>query len=82
MNHRSYGETRNCKGCRFWSEMTQQSIDQSEIATLRAQRNELLAALREIAAGDGIYGLQAREYKHIARAAVAKAEGRRSKGGE
>lgn len=48
----------------------------AEIATLRAQRDELLAALREIAAGDGIYGLQAREYKHIARAAVAKAEGR------
>jgi len=57
-------------------ELTQQSIDKSEIATLRAQRNELLAALREIAAGDGIYGLQAREYQHIARAAIAKAEGR------
>lgn len=24
MNHRSYGETRNCKGCRFWSEMIAQ----------------------------------------------------------
>jgi hypothetical protein len=21
MDHRSYGETRDCKGCRFWSEM-------------------------------------------------------------
>ena len=21
MNHRSYGESKDCKGCRFWSEM-------------------------------------------------------------
>jgi hypothetical protein len=21
MEHRTYGETRNCKGCRYWSEM-------------------------------------------------------------
>jgi hypothetical protein len=21
VNHRTYGETKNCKGCRFWSEM-------------------------------------------------------------
>lgn len=21
MDHRSYGETKNCKGCRYWSEM-------------------------------------------------------------
>jgi hypothetical protein len=21
MNHRTYGETRNCRGCRYWSEM-------------------------------------------------------------
>ena len=21
MNHRTYGETKNCKGCRYWSEM-------------------------------------------------------------
>lgn len=21
MSHRTYGETRDCKGCRFWSEM-------------------------------------------------------------
>ena len=26
MNHRSYGETKNCKGCRFWSEMLAQAI--------------------------------------------------------
>ena len=45
----------------------------AKIATLRAQRDELLAALREIAAGDGIYGLQARIGGG---AAVAKAEGR------
>lgn len=29
-------------------------------------------AVREIAAGEGIYGMQAREYKEIARAALAK----------
>ena len=32
-------------------------------------------ALREIAAGDGIYGAQAHEYKQIARNAIARAEG-------
>lgn len=32
---------------------------------------ELLAALRKIASGEGYYGLQAREYKDIAKAAVA-----------
>lgn len=26
MGHRSYGETRDCKGCRFWSEMIAQSV--------------------------------------------------------
>jgi len=26
MNHRTYGETRNCKGCRYWSEMIAQAI--------------------------------------------------------
>lgn len=25
MNHRTYGETNNCKGCRFWSEMLAES---------------------------------------------------------
>ena len=25
MNHRTYGETSNCKGCRFWSEMIAKS---------------------------------------------------------
>jgi hypothetical protein len=25
MNHRTYGETENCKGCRFWSEMIARS---------------------------------------------------------
>lgn len=24
MDHRTYGETRNCKGCRYWSEMLAQ----------------------------------------------------------
>lgn len=34
---------------------------------------ELLEALRKIAAGDGYYGLQAREYKAIAKAAIVSA---------
>lgn len=25
MDHRTYGETRNCKGCRYWSEMLAQA---------------------------------------------------------
>ncbi len=24
MNHRTYGQTRDCRGCRFWSEMIAQ----------------------------------------------------------
>jgi DNA repair exonuclease SbcCD ATPase subunit len=36
---------------------------------------ELLAALGAIANGEGYYGEQARGYKQIARAAIAKAEG-------
>ena len=24
MDHRTYGETKNCKGCRYWSEMIAQ----------------------------------------------------------
>lgn len=31
---------------------------------------ELMSALRQIAAGEGYYGLQAREYKDIAKAAI------------
>jgi hypothetical protein len=26
MSHRTNGETRNCKGCRYWSEMIAQSL--------------------------------------------------------
>jgi hypothetical protein len=26
VNHRTYGATRNCKGCRYWSEMLAQSF--------------------------------------------------------
>ena len=25
-DHRTYGETRNCKGCRYWSEMIAQAL--------------------------------------------------------
>ena len=35
---------------------------------------ELLDALRSITAGDGYYGLQAREYKDIAKAAIASSK--------
>lgn len=26
MYHRTYGETKNCKGCRYWSEMIAQAM--------------------------------------------------------
>lgn len=26
MDHRTWGQTRNCKGCRFWSELIAQAI--------------------------------------------------------
>jgi hypothetical protein len=35
--------------------------------------DELMDALRKIAAGEGYYGLQAREYKGIAKAAIVSA---------
>jgi hypothetical protein len=41
------------------------------LATAINSHEEMLTALRAIATGDGYYGLQAREYKDIARAAVA-----------
>lgn len=43
------------------------------IATAINCHEELMDALRKIAAGEGYYGLQAREYKDIAKAAVASA---------
>lgn len=47
-------------------------IDQilSESAALRAENARLREALEKIAAGDGVYGQQAGEYKEIARAAL------------
>lgn len=42
-------------------------------AHLIAAAPDLLAALQAIANGEGYYGAQAREYKDIARAAIAKA---------
>jgi hypothetical protein len=41
------------------------------LATAINCHDELLNACRSIAAGNGYYGLQAREYKDIAKAAVA-----------
>jgi len=32
MNHRSYGETKDCKGCRYWSERLAQSQGSSVTA--------------------------------------------------
>jgi hypothetical protein len=45
-----------------------------ELTRLRAQNAALVEALKEIASGDGCYGVQAYEYKIIARAALAQAE--------
>lgn len=41
------------------------------LATAINCHHEMLGALRSIADGNGYYGLQAREYKDIAKAAVA-----------
>ena len=43
-------------------------------ARLIAAAPSMYTALREIANGDGVYGMQAREYKDIARAALAKVQ--------
>lgn len=43
------------------------------IATALNCHEELLDALRKIAAGEGFYGLQAKEYKDIAKAAIVSA---------
>ena len=32
MDHRTYGETENCKGCRFWSEMIAKSEGSGVVA--------------------------------------------------
>ena len=32
MNHRTYGETKNCKDCRFWSEMIAKSEGSGVVA--------------------------------------------------
>lgn len=42
-----------------------------EMERLAAERDVLRAALSRIALGDGYYGAQAREYKQVARAALA-----------
>ncbi len=34
MNHRTYGETRDCNGCRYWSEMIAQSIGGAPVQAL------------------------------------------------
>jgi hypothetical protein len=44
-------------------------------ATLIAAAPDMYEALERIAAGEGVYGAQAHEYKQIARAAIIKARG-------
>jgi hypothetical protein len=34
LEHRTYGETRNCKGCRYWSEMIARTNDNGCITAL------------------------------------------------
>lgn len=34
MNHRTFGETRNCKGCRYWSEMIAQALGGGPVQAL------------------------------------------------
>ena len=47
--------------------------DQRDAA--RTDARKFRTALEKIASGDGVYGAQAHEYKQIARAALAKADG-------
>lgn len=44
--------------------------------SLKLENDRLRAALEEIAHGEGYYGAQAREYKDIAKAALAPRQGR------
>ena len=50
--------------------MQETSMTHIEIAQLRAENDRLRNALKKIADGNGIYGIQAGEYKGIARAAL------------
>lgn len=34
MDHRTYGKTKNCKGCRYWSEMIAQVIGGGPVQAL------------------------------------------------
>lgn len=34
MFHRTYGETKNCKGCRYWSEMLAQAVGGSGVQAM------------------------------------------------
>ena len=47
---------------------------EQESRKLQSQNADLVAALQEIANGEGYYGQQAREYKLIARAALTKVQ--------
>jgi hypothetical protein len=46
------------------------TMKNNEIAELNGRIDELEAALRKIASGDGVYGQQAVEYKQIAKDAL------------
>lgn len=56
-------------GVNFWIDISKND------ARLIAAAPQLLEALKQIANGEGVYGAQAGEYKAIARAAIAAAEG-------
>ena len=57
--------------------MQETSMTHIEIAQLRAENDRLRNALKKIADGNGIYGIQAGEYKDIARAALASHDKRK-----
>jgi hypothetical protein len=63
--HDASPEYRNKMRCRM-----RKALD---AATPYTAAPELIEALKQIANGEGYYGAQAREYKEIARAALAKA---------
>ena len=51
--------------------LNRDNVDQ-QLLRARAENARLRAALQKISAGEGYYGEQAREYKDIARAALAQ----------
>jgi hypothetical protein len=46
MDHRTYGETRNCKGCRYWSEMLAQALGGGPVQAMCLAPDTPAAAMR------------------------------------